>query len=168
MRHRLYNFLELRPELVRAGHVFRSSSDSETNIHAYEEYGDEFLRTSAECSAWLLGTLAENAGSPLDSRMSGFRHLLKMAVRDMAPAAVVNRNVLGFNPPMGNVATERLGPAAGSSPCRRSECVAGFLRPGVRTQDGVRSSFRTARLLASSAGTGRIPAVDVLYQSGSV
>ena len=39
----IYNFRELRAELQAKGHRFSTNSDSETAVHAYEEYGDEFL-----------------------------------------------------------------------------------------------------------------------------
>ena len=37
----IYNFKELRYELERGGHVFRTGSDCETIVHLYEEHGPE-------------------------------------------------------------------------------------------------------------------------------
>ena len=39
----LYNFLDLRPELEAKGHVFRTRSDTEVILHAYEEWGTKCL-----------------------------------------------------------------------------------------------------------------------------
>lgn len=37
----IYNFKTLKKELIKAGHIFRSDSDTEVIIHAYEEWGIE-------------------------------------------------------------------------------------------------------------------------------
>ncbi len=36
----IYNFLELRHALEAKGHIFRTRTDTETIVHAYEEYGE--------------------------------------------------------------------------------------------------------------------------------
>jgi len=40
----IYNFQELREDLERQGHQFRTSSDTEVIVHAYEEYGRECVK----------------------------------------------------------------------------------------------------------------------------
>lgn len=40
----IYNYPQLRAELERKGHRFASGSDSETIVHAYEEWGDDCVR----------------------------------------------------------------------------------------------------------------------------
>jgi len=40
----IYNFMELRNELERIGHKFYTNSDTEVIVHAYEEWGDDFMR----------------------------------------------------------------------------------------------------------------------------
>lgn len=39
----IYNYRELRPQLEQQGHRFRTHSDTETIVHLYEQYGDEFV-----------------------------------------------------------------------------------------------------------------------------
>ena len=40
----IYNFVELKEELIRAGHKFRNKSDTEVIIHGYEEWGTEVTK----------------------------------------------------------------------------------------------------------------------------
>ena len=40
----IYNFLELRDLLEAKGHRFRTKSDTESIIHGYEEWGEDFLK----------------------------------------------------------------------------------------------------------------------------
>lgn len=40
----IYNHADLRPELERAGHQYRSHCDTETIVHAYEEWGPECVK----------------------------------------------------------------------------------------------------------------------------
>src|SRR5690349_14672163 len=39
----IYNFIELRAELVQRGHIFHTRCDTEVIVHAYEEWGDAAL-----------------------------------------------------------------------------------------------------------------------------
>ncbi len=51
----IYNFRSLRDELITCGHQFKTASDTETVIHAYEEYGDrcvEHLRGMFAFAIW--------------------------------------------------------------------------------------------------------------------
>ncbi|MGZ4161499.1 MAG: asparagine synthase (glutamine-hydrolyzing), partial [Neobacillus sp.] len=40
----IYNFQEIREDLIKKGHLFKSDSDSEVIIHGYEEYGVDLLQ----------------------------------------------------------------------------------------------------------------------------
>ena len=36
----IYNFQELKPKLEARGHTFKTHSDTEAIVHAYEEFGE--------------------------------------------------------------------------------------------------------------------------------
>ena len=39
----IYNYQELREELIKAGHIFTTHTDSETLLHGYEEWGESLV-----------------------------------------------------------------------------------------------------------------------------
>ncbi len=39
----IYNYIELRAELIAKGHTFKTNSDTEVILRAYEEYGHESI-----------------------------------------------------------------------------------------------------------------------------
>ena len=39
----IYNFQEIKKDLLAAGHVFKTATDSEVLLHGYEEYGEKLL-----------------------------------------------------------------------------------------------------------------------------
>ena len=40
----IYNYKEVQQELIKKGHKFQTNSDTETIVHAYEEYGLDFVK----------------------------------------------------------------------------------------------------------------------------
>ena len=39
----IYNYQDIRKELVEKGHIFTTNTDSEVLLHGYEEYGEKLL-----------------------------------------------------------------------------------------------------------------------------
>lgn len=50
----VYNFMELRDELIAKGHVFRTRCDTETLVHGYEEWGEKLASKLRGMFAFLI------------------------------------------------------------------------------------------------------------------
>ena len=55
----IYNFRELRVELVEAGHVFKTATDSEVLLHGYEQWGEDVLQRLRGMFAFVIWDSAE-------------------------------------------------------------------------------------------------------------
>src|SRR4030095_3688039 len=51
----IYNYQELIPELTRFGHVFRTNSDTEVIVHAWEQWGEDCVTRFRGLFAFLRG-----------------------------------------------------------------------------------------------------------------
>ena len=60
----IYNFRELRRSLESAGHVFRTQSDTETIIHAYEEWGRDCVQHLRGMFAFAIAEMPDGNANP--------------------------------------------------------------------------------------------------------
>lgn len=75
----IYNFRELRRELEGYGHVFRSQTDTEVIIHAYEQWGDDHVHHLRGMFAY---ALYDRRGRDLDESQWSSRNFRLLLVRD--------------------------------------------------------------------------------------
>lgn len=57
----IYNYIELREELIWKGHQFKTTSDTEVILHLYEEYGDEFVNRLNGMFAFIIHDKQKNS-----------------------------------------------------------------------------------------------------------
>lgn len=50
----IYNYKELRTQLIEKGHIFKTNTDSEVLLHGYEEYGPDFTKKLRGMFAYLI------------------------------------------------------------------------------------------------------------------
>lgn len=105
----IYNYVELKDELERRGHVFKTKSDTETIVHLYEEHGTSFvdhLRGMFAVAIWdgrtsRLVLARDRLGKkPLYWRLAGGRLTygseLKAVLEDPTVERVVDREALAL------------------------------------------------------------------------
>lgn len=105
----IYNFVELREELRKNGHVFRTQSDTEVIVHGYEEWGDDctnrfngiFAFALWDCNRRRLLLARDHLGvKPLYYTVLGDRLLfaseIKALLRDPACPRAVNLQSLSL------------------------------------------------------------------------
>jgi asparagine synthase (glutamine-hydrolysing) len=98
----IYNYRELRRELESAGHQFYTSSDTETIVHAYEEWGEQAfgrLRGMFGLAIWdrrqrTLLLARDRAGiKPLHYAMRGERLYFGSEIKSLLAAGAVDREI---------------------------------------------------------------------------
>jgi asparagine synthase (glutamine-hydrolysing) len=98
----IYNYRELQPELERQGHRFRTSSDTETIVHLYEQHGPAcvtFLRGMFAFALWddhqkQLFLARDRLGKkPLVYRLEGDRLLFASELKALLEVPEVPREI---------------------------------------------------------------------------
>jgi len=93
----IYNYCELKQELQERGHYFSTNSDTETIVHAYEEYGDDcvkYLRGMFTFALWdrkrhrLLAARDRFGKKPLNYYWDGRRLIFGSEVKSILEAGI--------------------------------------------------------------------------------
>ena len=56
----IYNYIELREDLIRKKHEFKTTSDTEVLLHLYVEYGDDFVNLLNGMFAFIIFDKSKN------------------------------------------------------------------------------------------------------------
>src|SRR6267143_975443 len=94
----IYNFQELRRQLEDRGHTFRTRSDSEAVVHAYEEWGEECVeRFEGMFAIAVLDQRSEVRGQKSDEQSANSRQQ-SAGTQPIGPKLFLARDRLGINP----------------------------------------------------------------------
>ena len=152
----IYNFRELTADLVRAGHTFKTRSDTEVLLHLYEEHGDSFVERVSGMFAFALWDAPrrrlligrDRLGiKPLYYREEGRRLLFASEAKailaasdlpvELDPVALQEYLTLGYPPaPLSMFQGVRKLPAASLMICERGQVtIRRFWTPALAVDD---------------------------------
>jgi asparagine synthase (glutamine-hydrolysing) len=80
----IYNYRELRVTLEQRGHRFRTHSDTEVIVHAYEEWGDECVKQFRGMFAFAIADARRQRVKRLELRRARNRRVPRAAVHPRA------------------------------------------------------------------------------------
>jgi asparagine synthase (glutamine-hydrolysing) len=142
----IYNFRELRHTLESRGHAFRTASDTEVIVHAYEEWGEDCVDHLEGMFAF---ALAETSKS---TRRSNLRVLLARDRLGIKPLyyALVDRNVVFASEVRSLLASGQVEPRL-SQPALRSYLLFGSVVEPMTLVEGVYSLPPGHRIVVSAA-----------------
>jgi hypothetical protein len=116
----IYNYGELIPELTRLGHVFRTRSDTEVIVHAWEQWGEDCVKRFRGMFAFALWDRPETLTPATGLGQAA-------ALRAAAAAAAVGR--VSRRPPWPPTRPVRDRGAFRARPFRAGTVYAGGARP---------------------------------------
>ena len=123
----IFNHADLRPDLERAGHRYHSRCDTETVLHAYEQYGDECVRRFRGMFAFAIWDQT-NAAPVLRARPAGHQAFLLLLERPAVRLRLGDQGAAGASGDLGSARTKRCSPSIwhSATAAARRPCLPAF------------------------------------------